>query len=68
LTTHAVANSLPRRAQALLSDLPPGSDGLGLAIVAAIVERHQACVEAADAEGGGAGFTVRLPASSDVVG
>ena len=36
--------------------------GLGLAIVAAIVERHEGRVEAADAEGGGARFTVRLPA------
>jgi K+-sensing histidine kinase KdpD len=36
--------------------------GLGLAIVAAIVERHQGRVEAADAESGGARFTVRLPA------
>jgi len=40
--------------------------GLGLAIVAAIVERHQGRVEAADAEGGGARFTVRLPAASDL--
>ncbi|MET0686562.1 MAG: HAMP domain-containing sensor histidine kinase [Solirubrobacteraceae bacterium] len=40
--------------------------GLGLAIVAAIVERHHGRVEAADAEGGGARFTVRLPASPDV--
>ena len=40
--------------------------GLGLAIVAAIVERHQGRVEAADAEGGGARFTVRLPAVAPI--
>jgi two-component system OmpR family sensor kinase len=35
--------------------------GLGLAIVAAIVEAHGGRVEAADADGGGAVFTVVLP-------
>jgi two-component system, OmpR family, sensor kinase len=38
-----------------------GGAGLGLAIVAAIVRAHGGSVEAADAEGGGAEFTVRLP-------
>jgi len=42
--------------------------GLGLAIVAAIAERHQGRVEAADAAGGGARFTVTLPASPDAAG
>ncbi|MCW3008645.1 MAG: integral rane sensor signal transduction histidine kinase [Solirubrobacterales bacterium] len=36
--------------------------GLGLAIVAAIVEAHGGDVRAADAPGGGAEFTVELPA------
>jgi two-component system, OmpR family, sensor kinase len=36
--------------------------GLGLAIVAAIVDAHGGRVSAADAPGGGAAFTVRLPA------
>jgi two-component system OmpR family sensor kinase len=36
--------------------------GLGLAIVAAIVAAHGGRVSAADAPGGGAAFTVALPA------
>ncbi|MFL5825804.1 MAG: sensor histidine kinase, partial [Thermoleophilaceae bacterium] len=39
-----------------------GGAGLGLAIVAAIVDAHGGSVSAADAAGGGAEFTVRLPA------
>jgi two-component system OmpR family sensor kinase len=37
--------------------------GLGLAIVAGIVDAHGGAVSAADAEGGGASFLVRLPLS-----
>ena len=37
--------------------------GLGLAIVAAIVDAHDGRVEAANAPGGGAAFVVRLPLS-----
>jgi two-component system, OmpR family, sensor kinase len=40
-----------------------GGAGLGLAIVAAIVRAHHGEVEAANAPGGGAEFTVRLPVS-----
>jgi two-component system OmpR family sensor kinase len=40
-----------------------GGAGLGLAIVAGIVAAHHGRVEAADAEGGGARFTVHLPAA-----
>jgi two-component system, OmpR family, sensor kinase len=38
--------------------------GLGLAIVAAIVDAHGGTVAAANAPGGGAAFTVRLPAAA----
>ncbi len=38
--------------------------GLGLAIVAGVVAAHGGRVEAADAEGGGAAFVVRLPAEA----
>jgi two-component system OmpR family sensor kinase len=37
--------------------------GLGLAIVAAIVDAHDGTVSAGDAPGGGAAFVVRLPAA-----
>lgn len=39
----------------------PSGAGLGLAIVAAIVDAHDGEVEARDADGGGASFVVRLP-------
>nr|WP_246851617.1 HAMP domain-containing sensor histidine kinase [Patulibacter sp. SYSU D01012] len=42
-----------------------GGAGLGLAIVAAVVEAHGGTVGARDADGGGACFVVRLPAAPD---
>ncbi len=42
--------------------------GLGLAIVAAIVDAHGGSVDAANAEGGGAVFAVVLPATSTAAG
>jgi two-component system OmpR family sensor kinase len=41
----------------------PAGAGLGLAIVAAIVDAHGGSVSAANAAGGGAAFTIRLPAA-----
>jgi two-component system OmpR family sensor kinase len=40
----------------------PAGAGLGLAIVAAIVDAHGGSVHAANADGGGASFVIRLPA------
>jgi two-component system, OmpR family, sensor kinase len=42
---------------------PAGGSGLGLAIVRAVTAAHGGTVELGDAEGGGARFTVRLPAA-----
>jgi two-component system OmpR family sensor kinase len=42
--------------------------GLGLSIVAAIVAAHGGSAQAADADGGGARFTVRLPLASAAAG
>jgi two-component system OmpR family sensor kinase len=41
-----------------------GGAGLGLSIVAAIVDAHGGTVKAANADGGGAVFTISLPAAS----
>jgi two-component system OmpR family sensor kinase len=43
---------------------PSGGSGLGLAIVRAVAESHGGTVELGDAEGGGARFTVTLPAGA----
>ncbi len=45
-----------------------GGAGLGLAIVAEIVAAHHGSVHAADAPGGGACFTVRLPRDGELLG
>lgn len=39
-----------------------GGTGLGLAIVAAIIDQHEGRVDVSETEGGGATFTLRLPA------
>ena len=41
-----------------------GGSGLGLAIVRAVAEAHGGTVAAGPAEGGGAVFSVRLPAAA----
>jgi two-component system, OmpR family, sensor kinase len=46
----------------------PAGAGLGLAIVAGIVDAHGGSVRAEDAEGGGARFTVTLPVPSELSG
>ncbi|MEK6227835.1 MAG: HAMP domain-containing sensor histidine kinase [Actinomycetota bacterium] len=43
-----------------------GGSGLGLAIVRAVSQAHGGTVRAGDAEGGGAVFTVRLPATTPI--
>ena len=43
-----------------------GGSGLGLAIVRAVAEAHGGTVRSADAEGGGAVFSVRLPAITPI--
>jgi K+-sensing histidine kinase KdpD len=40
----------------------PGASGVGLAICKAVVDGHNGTIEVGDAPGGGAAFTVRLPA------
>ena len=42
-------------------DAPSGGTGLGLAIAAWIVEQHGGTIEAANRDGGGAAFAVRIP-------
>jgi two-component system OmpR family sensor kinase len=46
----------------------PAGAGLGLSIVAALVEANGGCVTAANASDGGACFTVRLPLPSELPG
>jgi two-component system OmpR family sensor kinase len=55
------------RAEVSRSRRHGGGSGLGLAITKAIVEAHEGTVTAANAPGGGAVFTVRLPRSPSAV-
>jgi signal transduction histidine kinase len=43
----------------------PGGSGFGLAIVARIAELHGGTVDVTEREGGGAVFTLRLPAGAE---
>jgi two-component system sensor histidine kinase CpxA len=44
-------------------DRQSGGHGLGLAIAAAAVRRHQGTITARNRKGGGLEFTIRLPAA-----
>ena len=57
----------PRVFQAFWRGPDSNSSGLGLAIVRAIVEAHGGTIELSDTPGGGATFTVVLPARQDAM-
>ena len=67
LSPEALAHAFDRFWRADTARVGTGS-GLGLAIVAAIADEHGGSAEAANAPGGGARFTLRLPVRRELQG
>jgi len=63
---HKIFDRFARHTAETADAAPTTGSGLGLAIVRAVAEAHDGTVEATEAPGGGALFTVTIPAASAV--